>query len=306
MSEEVSISVYEVEEVNLASALASSVLTSIEATETSITVEEITYDLTVPTITVAGGQGPRGADGATGPQGPKGDAGDTGATGPQGIQGEQGEQGEAGATGATGPVGADGSDGLSAYEIAVIEGFVGDESEWLDSLVGPQGATGETGATGAQGPQGEQGAQGPQGIQGETGPQGETGATGATGATGPAGADGNNKSGLGIEIDSGSRSTVISTGTLPSQFYMPYDGTITGAHLIADQSGDIVIDVKVDGSSICASAKPTLSSQSSSSDATLSGCTTSLEAGDIITVVVDSVSTVTFVNLMLTIDKATS
>ena len=105
-----------------------------------------------------------------------------------------------------------GPEGKSAYRVAVDNGFVGTEEEWLESLVGPegprgkqgiQGETGEkgekgdTGATGPQGPQGIQGEkgdtgatgpQGPQGIQGEkgdtgaTGPQGETGATGATGA----------------------------------------------------------------------------------------------------------------------------
>ena len=37
-------------------------------------------------------------------------------------------------------------DGLSAYEVAVANGFVGDETAWLASLVGD---------TGPQGPQGE-------------------------------------------------------------------------------------------------------------------------------------------------------
>lgn len=43
-----------------------------------------------------------------------------------------------------------GADGLSAYEVAVADGFVGDETAWLASLVGADGATGATGsATGA-------------------------------------------------------------------------------------------------------------------------------------------------------------
>lgn len=33
-----------------------------------------------------------------------------------------------------------GADGLSAYEIAVLEGFVGNQSAWIESLTGPQGA----------------------------------------------------------------------------------------------------------------------------------------------------------------------
>lgn len=47
--------------------------------------------------------------------------------GPRGPQGDTGEQG---------PV------GLSAYEVAVMDGFVGTEEQWLDSLVGPQGTSG--------------------------------------------------------------------------------------------------------------------------------------------------------------------
>jgi hypothetical protein len=98
-----------------------------------------------------------------------------------------------------GAVGVAGADGDSAYEVAVTNGFVGDQTAWLASLIGPQG---DQGIQGIQGIQGEQGPQGPQGIQGETGatgPQGETGPqgaqgiqgeTGATGATGPQGIQG--------------------------------------------------------------------------------------------------------------------
>jgi len=50
--------------------------------------------------------------------------------------------------------------GKSAYEVAVDNGFVGTQSQWLASLVGPQGPTGATGATGATGPQGPAGADG--------------------------------------------------------------------------------------------------------------------------------------------------
>ena len=67
---------------------------------------------------------------------------------------------EVGTTTATVSDGEEGSNGKSAYEVAVDEGFVGTEAEWLASLVGPQGA---------QGVQGPQGIQGVQGIQGETG-----------------------------------------------------------------------------------------------------------------------------------------
>src|SRR5690606_8336993 len=56
-----------------------------------------------------------------------------------------------------------GGDGASAYEVAVANGFVGTEVEWLASLEGPEGP---------------QGLQGEQGIQGEQGPPGADGADG--------------------------------------------------------------------------------------------------------------------------------
>ena len=78
----------------------------------------------------------------------------------------------------------------SAYQIAVANGFVGTESEWLASLVGatgPQGPKGDTGATGPQGPKGDTGATGPQGPKGDTG---ATGPQGPKGDIGPVGEDG--------------------------------------------------------------------------------------------------------------------
>ena len=100
-----------------------------------------------------------------------------------------------------------GPEGKSAYRIAVDNGFVGTEEEWLESLVGP------TGADGAQGPQGIPGVTSAvvsvspstgtpsaeisvvngvlslilAGLKGETGPQGPVGPTGPTGPQGPAG-----------------------------------------------------------------------------------------------------------------------
>lgn len=58
-----------------------------------------------------------------------------------------------------------GNDGDSAYQVAVNNGFIGTEQEWLDSLVGPAGADG---AQGEPGPQGEQGIQGEPGVSGTT------------------------------------------------------------------------------------------------------------------------------------------
>ncbi|MFJ9671093.1 hypothetical protein ACIRP5_09945 [Streptomyces sp. NPDC101221] len=79
----------------------------------------------------------------TGPQGPKGDKGDKGDTGADstvpGPEGPQGPQGE------TGP---QGEPGDSAYAVAVANGFVGTEDEWLASLVGPEGPQGPPGKDG--------------------------------------------------------------------------------------------------------------------------------------------------------------
>lgn len=91
--------------------------------------------------------------------------------------------------------GVDGIDGKSAFEIAVIEGFVGTESEWLASLKGPKGDAGTNGADGSDGADGadgktafelaqQQGFVGDidawleflKGEQGEQGPQGEAAA----------------------------------------------------------------------------------------------------------------------------------
>lgn len=51
-----------------------------------------------------------------------------------------------------------GPQGLSAYQVAVKNGFVGTEQEWLDSLVGEKGEKGDTGNTGATGEPGRDGA----------------------------------------------------------------------------------------------------------------------------------------------------
>lgn len=78
--------------------------------------------------------------------------------------------------------GGGGADGKSAYEIAVENGFEGDETAWLKSLKGEKGDAGAQGATGPRGPQGEQGEQGPKGDTGPQGPQGPKGDIGPAGA----------------------------------------------------------------------------------------------------------------------------
>lgn len=110
-------------------------------------------------------------------------------------------------------------------------------------------------------------------------------------------------------IDGGG--SAITTG-VKGFLEVPWDCTVTRATLVADQSGDIVIDVWADtyanappddAGSITASAPPTLSGAQTSQDSTLSGWTTALNAGDIIGFNVDSVSTVERVTLSLAVTK---
>lgn len=92
--------------------------------------------------------------------------------------------------GSGGTPGADGADGLSAYEVAVANGFVGSEAEWLASLKGEQGLPGKDGADGKNGIDGARGEQGLPGKDGLPGAQGAPGKDGAPGEDGAPGQDG--------------------------------------------------------------------------------------------------------------------
>ena len=65
-----------------------------------------------------------------------------------------------------------GADGKSAYEIAVENGFEGDEQAWLESLKGEKGDKGDAGLQGPPGIDGKDGGQGPKGDTGEKGADG--------------------------------------------------------------------------------------------------------------------------------------
>ena len=62
--------------------------------------------------------------------------------------------------------------GASAYEIAVANGFIGTEKEWLDSLKGDAGINGKDGKDGINGKDGEPGRDGINGLDGEQGKRG--------------------------------------------------------------------------------------------------------------------------------------
>ena len=101
-----------------------------------------TWNPADPPIAEKGDAGAAGPPGATGPQGPPGVPGITGEQGPQGEEGDQGPQGPQGLQGVPGDPGPTGAPGDDAYQVAVNNGFVGDEQAWLNSLVGPQGPAG--------------------------------------------------------------------------------------------------------------------------------------------------------------------
>ncbi len=93
---------------------------------------------------------------------------------------------------------------------------------------------------------------------------------------------------------------------------IPFDCGITQAVALADQTGNIIVDIwkttydnfpPVDANSITAGAPVTLAAARKSKDTTLSGWITQITAGDILGFNVDSSSTLTRVTLSLTATK---
>jgi len=115
-------------------------------------------------------------------------------------------------------------------------------------------------------------------------------------------------------IDGGG--STITTG-LKGYLEVPFACTINQATLLADASGSIVVNVwkctyaqfdaggthPVAADKITASAPPTISTATKAQDATLTGWTTSISAGDILAFNVDSVTTIKRVTLDLKVTK---
>jgi len=108
-------------------------------------------------------------------------------------------------------------------------------------------------------------------------------------------------------IDGGG--STITTGVAVGAVEVPFACTITDATVLADQSGSIVVDIwadsyanypPTDADSITASAPPTISTATKSTDATLTGWTTALSAGDILYYNVDSATTIEWALVSLT------
>jgi hypothetical protein len=110
-------------------------------------------------------------------------------------------------------------------------------------------------------------------------------------------------------IDGGG--SAITTG-VKGYLEIPFACTITAARALADQSGSIVVDIwkdtfanypPTDADSITASAPVTISTATKSEDATLTGWTTTITAGDILGFNVDSITAVERVTIALTVTK---
>lgn len=104
------------------------------------------------------------------------------------FKGERGAVGATGAKGDTGERGQDGESGKSAYEIAVLNGYVGNEEQWLASLKGRDGSPGRDGRNGLSAYELADGelvfgtvGKWLESLKGATGAKGDNGDTGAAG-----------------------------------------------------------------------------------------------------------------------------
>lgn len=113
-----------------------------------------------------------------------------------------------------------------------------------------------------------------------------------------------------VIIDGGG--AAITTG-LKHFIEVPFAATITAARVVADQVGDIVVDIWKDtyanfpptnADSICGSAEPELAAAQKSEDTTLTGWTTELAKGEWLAFNVDSVATVTRVTVSLSLARS--
>lgn len=149
-------------------------------------------------------KGERGADGLPGT---KGDTGATGATGADGFPGAKGERGQ------------DGENGKSAYEIAVLNGYVGNEEQWLASLKGRDGSPGRDGLSAYELADGE--------LMYGTVEKWLNSLKGAKGDTGQKGLDGKSATVTIGAVTTGETASVTNTGTATEavlNFVLPAGG----------------------------------------------------------------------------------
>jgi hypothetical protein len=114
---------------------------------------------------------------------------------------------------------------------------------------------------------------------------------------------------IGLVIDGGG--ATLTTG-IKGDIYCPYTGTITAVTLVADQTGDIVVDIwkdsyanypPTDADSITAAAVPTISAGLKAQDTTLTGWTTAIAASDVLRFNIDSVTAIQRLTIQLTVSR---
>lgn len=116
-----------------------------------------------------------------------------------------------------------------------------------------------------------------------------------------------------IVFDFDGGTSALTTG-MKCRIPISFDATIMSHTLIADTTGSIVLDVWKDtyanypptlADTIAAAAKPTLSAAQKATDSTLTGWTTTINAGDILLANIDSVSGITNAVLTLKVQRTT-
>lgn len=116
---------------------------------------------------------------------------------------------------------------------------------------------------------------------------------------------------IGYSISNGG--AAITTGLAGTGLYIPFNCVIQEWTILGDQSGSITLDIWKDSydnfpptvaDSITASAKPSVTSATKNTSSTLTGWNTTINAGDILYVNVDSVTSFTNVTLSLKVAKA--
>jgi len=116
---------------------------------------------------------------------------------------------------------------------------------------------------------------------------------------------------VGIEFVIDGGGSAITTGE-KGHLQIPFACTISSVTLLADQSGSIVVDIwkdtyanfpPDDSDSITASAPPTITTATKSTDTTLTGWTTTIAVGDVLAFNVDSITTCTRCTLILKVSR---
>jgi hypothetical protein len=104
---------------------------------------------------------------------------------------------------------------------------------------------------------------------------------------------------------------VLPTGVM-GELKVDIDCTIVGVWVLADQVGSCVIDIWKDtfanfpptiADTICASAKPTISSDAKCSNITLTGWTTHISAGDVLRFNLDSVTSISRLSISIKVAR---